>query len=142
MAQSGRTRGIHVRQGDEAPWAGPAAQPASHQFDKVEPLHKRYAPIMVLANGLVVGVLGRYGSEATQPFPPRVKTAGVILSRPAHDAAVEALQAAWEATAPWAPKVELQRKAEIWMAHALNAAGHSDVEIHVTVVDGIPFVVR
>jgi hypothetical protein len=92
-----------------------------------------------MSNGLVLGILGRYGSEAQQPFPPRIKAVGVDLSSAAREQGLEALQAAWEATAPWAPKAELQQKAELWLSKAITAAGHQGVAIEIVVVDNIPF---
>jgi hypothetical protein len=95
-----------------------------------------------LSNGLILGIVGRYGSEARQPFPPRIKAVGVVLSNAAREQGLEALQAAWEATAPWAPKAELQEKAEAWLAKAMTIAGHQGVAIEVVVVDNIPFQVH
>ena len=87
-------------------------------------------------------MVGRYASEAAEPFPPRVKAAGVTLPPSVVRAATEALQAAWESTLPWAPKAELQRKAEKWLSKALKDAGFSDILVQVTVMDDLPYTVR
>lgn len=55
---------------------------------------------------------------------------------------MDALQAAWESTLPWAPKAELQRKAEEWLSRTLEDAGFSDIEVQVTVMDDLPYTVR
>ncbi len=97
---------------------------------------------MTLGNGIVIGILGRYASSAAQPFPPRIKSAGITLTPRAKESAVEALQAAWESTTPWSPAAELQQKAQVWLERVLVDNGYVDVEVQVTVVENIPFHVR
>lgn len=97
---------------------------------------------MITGQGVIVGVLGRYASDPSQPFPPHLETVNVTLSDRARASALEALQAAWEATLPWSSSEELQQKAEEWLRRALLLAGHSDVEVQVTVMDDLPHQVR
>lgn len=92
--------------------------------------------------GLVVGVIGRYASEASQPFAPQLESVGVHLSERTHAAALDALEAAWESTLPWAPKAELVERAEDLLRKALSLNGLGAVEVQVTVVDNIPYRVR
>ena len=94
---------------------------------------------MAASNGLVIGVVGRYGSEVAQPFVPQVACVGITLSRAARDAAIDALQSAFESTPPWAESGILVRAAEERLARALADRGFADVEVQVTVVDNIPF---
>lgn len=94
---------------------------------------------MTSTSGVVIGVLGRYTSDPGQPFPPRIETAGITLAPRVHAAVLDALQAAWESTDPWAPGISLQSKAETLIHMALRTAGISDVHVHVTVMEDIPY---
>lgn len=92
-----------------------------------------------VSQGVVVGVIGRFASEPSQPFEPRIETNGFVLSGEPRRSAAEALQAAWEATDPWAPKDELAHKAEEWLTRSLEMSGITGVQVLVVVIDGLPF---
>lgn len=101
-----------------------------------------YTAHMAEHAGLVVGVLGRYASEASQPFAPRLEVVGVHISERARAAALEALEAAWESTLPWAPAAELEERAQTFLRKSLSMNGLGDVTVQVTVLDNIPSRVR
>jgi hypothetical protein len=86
----------------------------------------------------VVGLVGRYASDPSPPFEPRVVVVGLELSPRDTAALVDALRAAWESTAPWEPSAELESKAVEWLERALGARGYERVHVHVTVLDGLP----
>lgn len=88
---------------------------------------------------MVLGIVGRYASEAAQPFAPRVEVAGLELSPVVRDTLIEALQSAWESTDPWAPAEVLRQTARELVGRVLKAEGLGDVTVEITVVDEIPF---
>jgi hypothetical protein len=87
---------------------------------------------------VLVAVMGRYGSDPAEPFPPRLEAVGIDIDFMRSEL-TEALRAAWESTAPWEPRSLIEEKGARWVGDALKRHGYVDVQIQVSVIDDLPF---
>lgn len=87
---------------------------------------------------LVVVVVGRYASDPSEPFPPRVEVRGMDVSDAVLQEFVEIARAAWESTAPWDAKDKIAEKAESWVARRARERGLGEIQVQAIVMDDLP----